>query len=85
MWDLKLWNQSVDLIRPEYFKSLQYSEEECTQVEVLCERIRQLLDTGNLEESARSILAKLGKIKRPYLTSLEEKLLELLEQEYGLV
>ncbi len=83
--DLKLWNQSVDLIRPEYFKSLQYSEEECVQVEVLCERIRQLLDTGNLEESAHSILAKLGKIKRPYLTSLEEKLLELLEKEYGII
>ena len=82
---LKLWNETVDLIRPEYFKSLQYSEEECMQVEVLWERIRKLLDTGDLEESARSILAKLGKIKRPYLTSLEEKLLALLEKEYGII
>ena len=48
---------------------------------VLSERIRKLLDTGNLEESAQSILAKLGKIQRPYLTDLEEKLLFLLEQE----
>ena len=83
--DLKLWNETVDLIRPEYFQSLQYSEEECEQREFLCERIRQLLDTGDLEESAYSILAKLGTIQRPYLTTLEEKLLALLEKEYGII
>ena len=83
--DLILWNETVDLIRPEYFKSLQYSEKECKQMEFLCERIRQLLDTEDLEESAFSILAKLGMIQRPYLTTLEEKLLALLEKEYGII
>ena len=82
--DLKLWNQTVDLIRPEYFTSLQYSEEECLQRQLLCERIRKLLDLADLEESAYSILGTLGKIKRPYLTDLEERLLILLEQEYGI-
>ena len=83
--DLKLWDLTVDLVRPEYFKSLQYSQSECQQVQVLCERIRKLIDSGELEESASGILAKLGKIQRPYLTDLEEKLLALLEQEYGIL
>jgi hypothetical protein len=81
--DLKLWNETVDLIRPEYFQSLGYSEAECERMAVLCERIRQLLDGADLESTACSILAQLGQIKRPYLTSLEEKLLALLEREYG--
>lgn len=81
--DLRLWNESVDLIKPEYIQSLQYSQEDCEQMQVLCARMRKLLDHADLEESALSILAKLGKIKRPYLTNLETKLLTLLEKEYG--
>lgn len=81
--NLKLWNESVDLIKPECFQSLQFSEAECQERELLCERIRNLLDISQLEETAISILAKLGKIKRPGLTVLEEKLLSLLEKEYN--
>lgn len=82
--DLKLWNESVDLIRPEYLSSLGYTEEECMEKELLWLRIRRLLDIEDLESSAYSILAQLGKVKRSYLTVLEEKLLVLLENEYGI-
>lgn len=82
--DLKLWNETVDLIRPEQIKSCQYSESECEQIELLSARIRRLLDTGELENTAYSLLKNLGKITRPYLTNLEENLLLLLEEEYNL-
>ena len=35
----------------------------------------------DLEEAARWNLAFLGKLERPYLSALEEKLLELLEAQ----
>jgi hypothetical protein len=37
----------------------------------------------NLEEAAHAVLKYLGEVKRPYLTMVEEKLLGLIEREYG--
>ncbi|MDZ8225108.1 hypothetical protein [Nostoc sp. ChiVER01] len=47
------------------------------------DRIRRLQDNESLEEAARAVLKHLGELKRPYLTAVEEKLLGLIEQEYG--
>ena len=49
-------------------------------MKVLSERLHRLY-SDDLEEAARCTLAFLGKHERPYLTPLEEKLLELLEAQ----
>jgi hypothetical protein len=38
-----------------------------------------------LEESVQKFLEMLGKLARPYLTVVEEKLLSVLEFEYGII
>ncbi|MBN3894353.1 MAG: hypothetical protein HWQ41_03485 [Nostoc sp. NOS(2021)] len=37
----------------------------------------------SLEETVKTLLQSLGKVNRPYLTAVEEKLLSVLESEYG--
>jgi hypothetical protein len=75
------WNNEY-LLRPEYLKSLGYSQDECKQMENLGVRMTLLHQTGNLDEAALWILNGIAKLKTPYLTLLEEKLLTLLESFY---
>ncbi|HHP7231135.1 MAG TPA: hypothetical protein ACFCUY_09780 [Xenococcaceae cyanobacterium] len=72
------------ILRPEHLQSLKYSQDECKQMENLGVRMSELHQTGNLDEAALWILNGLAKLKTPYLTILEEKLLFLLEREYGI-
>lgn len=72
------------ILRPEHLQSLEYSQDECKQMENLGVRMSELHQTGNLDEAALWILNGLAKLKTPYLTILEEKLLFLLEREYGI-
>ncbi len=72
------------VVKMDHLKSLDYSDEDCSKVGVLCDRITKLRDRGNVEEAALNVLKQLGEIKRPYLTQVEEKLLSLLEREYGI-
>jgi hypothetical protein len=46
-------------------------------------RIRRLRENENLENAPSAVLKHLGELKRPYLTVVEEKLLSLIELEYG--
>ncbi|OYD86892.1 hypothetical protein CDG77_32400 [Nostoc sp. 'Peltigera membranacea cyanobiont' 213] len=66
----------------QYLKSLNYLPAECEQMRVICDRISQVY-SDSLEETVKSLLQSLGKLNRPYLTAVEEKLLTLLESEYG--
>jgi hypothetical protein len=72
------------VLRVDYLKSLRYNKKECKQVEELGVRMTQLHETGRLEEAAVVVLSCLAKLKRAYLTSLEEELLSCLEREYGI-
>ncbi len=45
-----------------------------------CDRITRVYSSA-LEESVQKFLESLGKLKRPYLTALEKKLLSILESE----
>ncbi len=54
-------------------------------MQVICDRISRLRENENLEEAARAVLKHLGELKRPYLTLVEEKLLGLIEREYGMI
>ncbi len=82
--DLQLWNGTAELIKPEYLLSMKYTPEEQQQMQSLCHRQFLLRACGNLEPAAHSILSDLGRKKQPYLTPIEEKLLSVLESEYGL-
>ena len=71
-------------VRMDHLKSLEYSDDDCERMKEVCDRITKLRNTGNLEAAATALLLHLGELKRAYLTQLEEKLLRLLEQEYGI-
>ncbi|WP_373529409.1 hypothetical protein [Nostoc sp.] len=70
-------------LRIDHLKSLNYLESECQQMQQISDRISRLRENEKLEEAARAVLKYLGELKRPYLTEVEEKLLSVIEQEYG--
>ncbi|MEH2002819.1 MAG: hypothetical protein V7L00_29515 [Nostoc sp.] len=67
----------------QHLKSYNYLPAECEQMREICDRIHRLRENENLEQAARAVLKHLGELKRPYLTVVEEKVLSLIEQEYG--
>ncbi len=67
-------------VRLENLKSKEFSKEDCQSMKFLCDRLHRLY-SDDLEEAARWNLAFLGKLERPYLTTLEEKLLAVLEAQ----
>ncbi|WP_189525232.1 hypothetical protein [Nostoc sp. 'Peltigera membranacea cyanobiont' 232] len=68
-------------VRIDHLKPLNYLESECQQMQVICDRISRLQDSGKLEASAEAVLKCLGELKRPYLTQFEEELLSFIEQK----
>ncbi|MBD2509479.1 hypothetical protein H6G91_19640 [Nostoc muscorum FACHB-395] len=70
-------------IRIDHLKPLNYLESECQQMQHISDRISRLRKNENLEEATCAVLKHLGELKRPYLTVVEEKLLSVIEQEYG--
>ncbi|MBW4458481.1 MAG: hypothetical protein KME55_41185 [Nostoc indistinguendum CM1-VF10] len=66
----------------QHLKSFNYLPQECEQMQSLSDRINWVY-SNSLEETVKSLLQALGKLNRPYLTAVEEKLLTLLESEYG--
>jgi hypothetical protein len=48
-------------------------------------RISRLRENENLEDAPSAMSKHLGELKRPYLTVVEEKLLGLIEREYGII
>jgi hypothetical protein len=59
-------------------KDLGYSPEQQEEMRIISDRLFQLQSLKE-EETAAAILEALGKLKRPYLTALEERLLSVLE------
>ncbi|MEH2185589.1 MAG: hypothetical protein V7K64_05315 [Nostoc sp.] len=76
---VKTWNGEYT-IGLQHLKSYNYLPAECEQMQVICDRIGRVY-SDSLEETVKSLLQLLGKLNRPYLTELEEKLLSLLESE----
>jgi hypothetical protein len=74
MWD------GLHQVRLENLKELLYSPDQQEQVKQLGERLSKI-PLDNLEKPVRDFLAGLGKLKRPWLTALEEKLLADVEEE----
>ncbi|MEH1788764.1 MAG: hypothetical protein V7L23_25065 [Nostoc sp.] len=67
----------------QHLKSFNYLPQECEQMQSLSDRLA-LIYSDSLEETVKSLLQSLGKLNRPYLTAVEEKLLSLIEKEYGI-
>ncbi|MBN3907976.1 MAG: hypothetical protein HWQ35_15880 [Nostoc sp. NMS1] len=73
----------------QHLKSYNYLPAECEQMQVICDacgglRLRiSRVYSDSLEETVKSLLQSLGKVNRPYLTGVKEKLLSVLESEYG--
>ncbi|HYX13038.1 MAG TPA: hypothetical protein VE944_01450 [Nostoc sp.] len=66
----------------QYLKSFNYLPQEYQQMQLISDRLVRIY-SYSLEETAKNLLQSLGKLNRPYLTGLEEKLLTLVESEYG--
>lgn len=49
------------------------------------DRIHRLWENENLEDAPSAVLKHLGELKRLYLTAVEEKLLSVIEKEYGII
>ncbi|MFN6559473.1 MAG: hypothetical protein RMY28_006650 [Nostoc sp. ChiSLP01] len=77
---VRTWDGEVT-VGVQHLKSYNYLPQECEQMQSLCDRITQIY-SDSLEETVKNLLQSLGKLNRPYLTAVEEKLLTVLESEY---
>ncbi len=59
------------------------SEEERAAAEKLHTRLRRLSEVPNVEEVVVSMFEFYAHLPTPYLTPIQEELLSLMEQEYG--
>ncbi|MBD2536985.1 hypothetical protein H6G97_50405 [Nostoc flagelliforme FACHB-838] len=78
---VKMWDGEYT-VGLQHLKSYNYLPAECEQMRLVCDRISRVY-SNSLEETVKSLLQSLGKLNRPYLTAVEEKLLSVLESEYG--
>jgi hypothetical protein len=81
--EVKMWDGEY-MVKPENLKSLDFLEDDCSAMSELCFRLRRLYDIKDLDEVALSLLNALGKRTKPYLTPVQEKVLAVIEQEYGI-
>ncbi|MBW4458573.1 MAG: hypothetical protein KME55_41770 [Nostoc indistinguendum CM1-VF10] len=77
---VRMWNGEY-AVALQHLKSYNYLPAECEQIKEISDRISRVY-SDSLEETVKSLLQLLGKVNRPYLTAVEEKLLNVLESEY---
>jgi hypothetical protein len=77
------WNNQLS-VPVNNLEETDFNEEEYQALENVGVRMTNLHQTGKLDIAAMWILNGLAKLERPYLTTLEEKLLAVLEAEYNL-
>ena len=74
---VRLWDGNYQ-VKPENLKELSYSNEQQDMVRKLCDRLSKLYNP-KMEDTAKAVLASLGRIDRPWLTEIESGLLTFLE------
>ncbi|MEH2420945.1 MAG: hypothetical protein V7K48_08450 [Nostoc sp.] len=74
------YQNNVSIKLAEHLKSFDYLPAECEQMRLFCDRLSRAY-SSSLEESVQKFLEMLGKLKRPYLTAVEGKVLSVLESE----
>ncbi len=75
---VRLWDGNIS-VKPENLKELPYSNEQQEEIRKLSDRLTKIYGP-KMEETAKAILASLGRIDRPYLTEFEERVLRVLEE-----
>jgi hypothetical protein len=78
------WSNEIE-VPIENLESLKFNPEQDQSIENIGIRMTRLHETGSLDDAAVWVLSGLAKLDRPYLTTLEEKLLQVIEEEYGLI
>ncbi|MBW4566046.1 MAG: hypothetical protein KME32_34210 [Mojavia pulchra JT2-VF2] len=78
---LQTWDGDYT-VKIEHLKSLELLDEDCLFMEQLCMRLRQLNAVASRDPSVDWLLQGLGKQAKPYLSSLQAKLLAAVEKEY---
>ena len=68
-----------------YLEPLDFNEDEQEQMIDLGERMSKIYEAGISDPVAMKVLSWLAKLKRPNLNSLEERLLQVIESESGIV
>ncbi|MBD2510084.1 hypothetical protein H6G91_22775 [Nostoc muscorum FACHB-395] len=81
---LQIWDGDYT-VKIEHLKSLELLDEDCRFMQQLCIRLRQLHQVATRDEAVDWLLQGLGKQAKPYLSSLQAKLLAAVEREYNLV
>ncbi|MEH1829705.1 MAG: hypothetical protein V7L22_30950 [Nostoc sp.] len=81
---LQIWDGDYT-VKIEHLKSLELLDKDCRFMQQLCLRLRQLHQVTNRDEAVDWLLQWLGKQAKPYLSSLQAKLLAFVEREYNLV
>ncbi|MGM3309718.1 hypothetical protein ACSQ6I_27670 [Anabaena sp. WFMT] len=80
---LETWDAEYT-VTIEHLKSLELLDEDCQFMRQLCVRLRRLHQIENRDIAIDWLCSGLGKQLKPYLSPLQSKLLDHVEQEYGL-
>lgn len=72
-------------VKIEHLKLQELLDEDCQFMQQLCLRLQQLHQVTTRDSSVDWLLQGLGKQAKPYLSSLQPKLLAAVEREYNLV
>ncbi len=75
---VRLWDGEYQ-VKSQNLKELPYSRAQQDEVKSLCDRLSQIR-VDDTEKPVRDFLAGLGKLDRPWLTELEERMLRFLEE-----
>ncbi|MGK7880009.1 MAG: hypothetical protein AB4060_07915, partial [Crocosphaera sp.] len=74
---VKTWDGIIQ-VKIENLKDVYYSSQQQQEIRKISDRLAQI-PQNQLEDSVRQFLESLGKIDRPFLTTLEDKILTLIE------
>ncbi|ACB51682.1 hypothetical protein cce_2332 [Crocosphaera subtropica ATCC 51142] len=76
---VKTWDGIIQ-VKIENLKDVYYSSKQQRDMKAISDRLSQI-PQQQLEDSVKKFLEELGKIERPFLTALEDKILTLIETE----
>ena len=74
---VKTWDGIIQ-VKLENLKDVYYSSQQQQEIKKISDRLSQI-PQNQLEDSVKQFLEALGKINRPFLTPLEDKILTLIE------
>ncbi|MBG1268470.1 hypothetical protein [Nostoc sp. WHI] len=78
---LQTWDGDYT-VKIEHLKLLELLDEDCRFMQQLCVRLQQLHQVASRDSSVDWLLQGLGKQAKPYLSSLQAKLLAAVERDY---